>query len=145
MRVRNFGREAQTALESEAARLAAQPPPPATAATGEAPMDEGAAQNDSTLSGVVKRPRGNAPKGKVWSGGQWVDASAVAKAAGPSPAATLNRGGRPAKKAFGGCKRKAMASMVDKENIPVPQQQPEPHTGPVCPILRAKRSRTGRR
>ena len=71
-----------------------------------------------------------------------MDASAVAKAAGPSPAATLNRGGRPAKKAFGGCKRKAMASMVDKENIPVPQQQPEPHTGPVCPILRAKRSRT---
>ena len=77
MRVRNFGREAQTALESEAARLAAQPPPPATAATGAAPMDEGAAQNDSTLSGVVRRPRGNAPKGKVWSGGQWVDASAV--------------------------------------------------------------------
>ena len=50
--------------------LAAQPPPPATAATGAAPMDEGAAQNDSTLSGVVKRPRGNAPKGKAWSGGQ---------------------------------------------------------------------------
>ena len=60
----------------------------------------------------------------MWSNGGWVDAAAVPTAPGPSPATAINLGGRPPKKGFGGCKRKAVATPVTDENVPAAQQQP---------------------
>ena len=107
-------------------------------------MDTSPAEGQAGSSGEVRRPRGNAPKGKVWSNGRWVDARAAPRALGPSPTTAVNLGGRPPKKGFGGCKRKAMARAVGDENAPAAQQQPDPRGGPSCPVPRAKRTRIGR-
>lgn len=141
---RDLRAEARKALESEAVRLAARPPPAAPRATAAAPMDTSPAEGQPGSSGEVHRPRGNAPKGKVWSNGGWVDAVAAPTAPGPSPATAGNARGRPPKRRAGCCKRKATATVVGDENAPAAQQQPDPRRGPSCPVPRAKRARTGR-
>lgn len=141
---RDLRAEARKALESEAERLAARRPPAAPPAAAATPMDTSPAEGQAGSSGEVRRPRGNAPKGKVWRDGAWVDAGAAPTALGQSPTTVVNLGGRPPKKRVGCCKRKAMARVVSDENAPAAQQQPDPRGGPSCPVPRAKRARTGR-
>ena len=85
---RDLRAEAREALQSEAVRLAAQPPPVAPAAAQPPPVAPAAAQAASPPagdahggraaqggSGSRKRPRGRPPEGKVWHEGdhRWVE------------------------------------------------------------------------
>lgn len=134
---RDLRTEAKVALQSEADRLAARPPPPPLPAQPDAaqptatspaaaspPADAAAAPAAHGSSGMRKRPRGAAPGGQVWQDGDWVHPSAARAVPGPSPATAINRGGRPRKPGFRGHKRTAEAPAVADENCANPQQQP---------------------
>ena len=101
--------EAREALQSEAARLAAQPPPVTPAAPQAAPAapqaaspPAGDAHSGSAAqggSGPRKRPCGAAPAGKVWQDGQWVDHRLAKRTCTPSTNSVLKvrPGGKPPK------------------------------------------------
>ena len=126
-----------TRVLMEAERLAARPPPaasqPATGGQGGVDGESGAGGS----GGERNRPRGAAPKGKVWCEGAWVDARRARKA--PSPGTDLTLKVRPIGRLpkgkrwdpVGGClvsagggrfKRKAAVEAPRDENA-APQRQ----------------------
>eukprot|EP00966_Prymnesium_polylepis_P036715 852012-Prymnesium_polylepis.1 len=133
---RDLRDEAREALRSEADRLAAQPAPAAPAAPQAAsppPLDANGVSPIQGDSGACKRPRGKAPKGKVWRDG-WVDERNVQRSAHtPATQGTLKvrpMGKAPKGKRWddvagcwtaagkGCCKRMAPEVPVDTENVP---------------------------